>query len=111
MKKTILLLALILCSSYGFSQDALYGVRAGFNISDLDFEGDNQLPHTHRNGFAIGFFGEYSLGNVVSIAPEIQFSAEGSKQETLYGITETFDKEVGFEAKNRNLQLGVGVKF
>ncbi|WP_452221947.1 porin family protein [Lacinutrix salivirga] len=85
MKKSLLLFALILTSFYGFSQDALYGVRAGYNISNLDFEDEfaTTVPHNHRNGFAIGFFAEYGVSKKVSIAPEIQFSAEGSKQESL----------------------------
>ena len=84
MKKTILFLTLIFASFYGFSQNSVYGVRAGFNISDLDFEDQyDNIPHTHRNGFAIGFFGEYKLSNTLDIAPEIQFSAEGSKEESL----------------------------
>ena len=81
MKKTILFLTLILASFYGFSQNSVYGVRAGINISDLDFEDQfDDTPHTHRNGFMIGFFGEYKLSNLIDIAPEIQFSAEGSKE-------------------------------
>lgn len=175
MKKSILLFTLLICSFYGFSQDALYGVRAGYNISDLDFDDALILDHQHRNGFAIGFFAEYSLGDKLSIAPEVQFSAEGSKEEVLrinyiqmpvlfkfnlsdclsfgigpqaslkghkyqdglknlafsgiggieymisdeffldarysYGLTNIFDDELGLEAKNTNIQLGIGVKF
>ncbi|AEH02488.1 porin family protein [Lacinutrix sp. 5H-3-7-4] len=82
MKKTVLLLAFLLCTIYGFSQNALYGVRAGYNISNLDFDPDpTGFANKHRNGFAIGFFGEYSLSNSLAIAPEIQFSAEGANDE------------------------------
>ena len=85
MKKTILLLTFVLASFYGFAQDALYGVRAGYNISNLDF--DPSVPagveNAHRNGFAIGFFGEYSLTDSFSFAPEVQFSAEGAKDQEL----------------------------
>jgi len=176
MKKIVLILAFVMFSIYGFSQNALYGVRAGYNISNLDFEpttGD--FDNTHRNGFAIGFFAEYSLITNLSLAPEIQFSAEGAKEEVLrldyiqmpiffkykiieklsiglgpqislkghdykdglknlafsgvagleymisdelfldlrysYGLTNIFDKETNLEAKNNNMQIGVGVKF
>ena len=177
MKKTLLLFAFISVSFYGFSQDALYGVRVGYNISNLDFEDDfaTAVEHTHRNGFSIGFFAEYGLSKKVSIAPEIQFSAEGAKEEALridyiqmpiffkfkvsdnlavglgpqvslkghefednlknlafsgiggleymisdeffldarysYGFSNIFDDKVGIEAKNTNIQLGLGVKF
>ncbi|MDX1270428.1 porin family protein [Bizionia paragorgiae] len=85
MKKTLLLLALVTCSFYGFSQDALYGVRAGINISNLDFDPDVPagVDNMHRNGFAIGFFGEFAISKGFAIAPEIQFSAEGAKEEAL----------------------------
>ena len=84
MKKIVLLLAFVFCSYYGFSQNSKYGVRAGFNISNLDFKPDpNGVDNKHRNGFAIGFFGEYKLTESFNIAPEIQFSAEGAKDENL----------------------------
>ncbi|TYA58864.1 porin family protein [Formosa maritima] len=83
MKNTILLLAFIIFSTYSFSQNGMYGVRAGLNISNLDFEPDATFANTHRNGFAIGFFGEYDLSKEIGIAPEIQFSAEGAKEKDL----------------------------
>lgn len=83
MKKTVLLLAFVMFSLYGFSQNAFYGVRAGYNISNLDFEPEVPagVENAHRNGFAIGFFAEYKVSGDLSFAPEIQFSAEGAKEE------------------------------
>lgn len=83
MKKILLLLAFLMLSLYGFSQNALYGVRAGYNISNLDFEPEvpGGVDNMHRNGFAIGFFAEYNVSGDLSFAPEIQFSAEGAKEE------------------------------
>ena len=83
MKKLLLFILVIGYSFYGFSQDVKYGVRAGLNISNLDFDGTPFSDNKHRNGFIIGFFGEYSLSNSVSVTPELQFSAEGAKQEPL----------------------------
>jgi len=83
MKKTLFLLALLMISSYGFSQDAKYGIRAGLNVSNLDFDPAPTFDNTHRNGFFIGFLAEYSLSETMSLAPEIQFSAEGAKDESL----------------------------
>lgn len=176
MKKILLLFVFVLCSFYGFSQNAMYGVRAGYNISNLDFKPDpTGFENKHRNGFAIGFFGEYKLTNSLSLAPEIQFSAEGAKEESIridyiqlpiffkfklsdrfavglgpqaslkghdyqdglqnlafsgiggieyllsdeffidfrysYGLTNIFDDETGLDAKNTNMQIGVGLKF
>ncbi|RAJ12043.1 porin family protein [Olleya aquimaris] len=178
MKKTILLFTLFLASFYGFSQDALYGVRAGYTISNLDFEPmvPAGVENAHRNGFFIGFFGEYGLSNTLAFAPEIQFSAEGAKDQNLrinyiqmplffkfqisenftlglgpvasikgheyndgfknfgfsglggleymiseeffidfrysYGLTNVLDdNSANLEAKNTNMQIGLGVKF
>lgn len=82
--KKILLFALLLCFSfYGFSQGSKYGVRSGLNISNIDFEGTPTMINKHRNGFFIGFFGEYGLSKAISLMPEIQFSSEGGKEEVL----------------------------
>jgi len=83
MKNTILLFALFCISYQGFSQDTKYGVRTGLNISNLDFKNTPFNENTHRNGFMIGFFGEFGLSKTVSVMPELQFSAEGSKLESL----------------------------
>lgn len=84
MKKTLLLAVLIGFSTiYGFSQGTKYGVRAGLNISNLDFKPDANFENKHRNGLMIGFFGEYGLSKGISLMPEIQFSSEGGKDEEL----------------------------
>lgn len=83
MKKPLLFLAIVIITTMSFSQNALYGVRVGFNISNLDFEPDATFDNQHRNGFAIGFFGEYDLSPSIAIAPEVQFSAEGAKDRSL----------------------------
>ncbi|MFH4966480.1 porin family protein [Gaetbulibacter sp. M235] len=83
MKKILLLVLVLSTSFYGFSQDTKFGVRAGLNVSNLDFDGTSLANNDHRNGFVIGFFAEYSFSNAVSISPELQFSAEGAKPEPL----------------------------
>jgi len=109
MKKTLLLLALVMCSFYGFSQNALYGVRAGVNVSNLNFEPEVPagVRNMHRNGFAIGFFAEYELSSSLSIAPELQFSAEGAKEENLR--LDYIQMPVFFKYKISNkLAIGLG---
>jgi opacity protein-like surface antigen len=56
-------------------------VRAGLNISNMDFDPDATFNNQHRNGLMIGFFGEFGLSKAVAFAPELQFSSEGSKNE------------------------------
>jgi len=83
--KQLLLLALLLGLSINtFSQSGTFGVRGGYNISNLDFEGEPIMENKHRNSFYIGVFAEYSLGKAVAIVPELQFSAEGANDEKLH---------------------------
>lgn len=175
MKKTLLFVVLLGLSYYGFSQGTKYGVRAGYNISNLDFKDVPPLDNKHRNGFMIGFFGEYGLSKTVSLMPELQFSSEGANNEPIridylqvpvllkfrlsekfnigfgpqvgvkvheyedniknfaysgvggieyklnhsffldarytYGFSNIFDDKVAVEAKNTNIQFGLGFKF
>tara|TARA_R110002012_G_scaffold81945_1_gene207288 strand:+ start:8111 stop:8641 length:531 start_codon:yes stop_codon:yes gene_type:complete len=176
MKKQVLFLAFVIIATISYAQNAMYGVRAGLNVSNLDFEPDATFDNQHRNGFAIGFFGEYKLSSSISLAPEIQFSAEGAKDRELrvdyiqapillkfklgdrfslgagplvgvkiheyedgysnfsfsgvgalefmitdeifidaryhYGVTNILDDNpAGLEAKNTNIQIGIGVKI
>lgn len=83
MKKQLLFLGFVIIATFSYAQNAMYGVRAGINVSNLDFEPDATFDNQHRNGFAIGFFGEYNLTSSISLAPELQFSAEGAKDRAL----------------------------
>ena len=196
MKKLLLLTLLLGFSFYGFSQDnnssqaqdstkvepkgtafkgIMYGVRGGYNISNLDFKTAPNMANKHRNSIYVGFFANISLSNTVSLVPEIQFSAEGANEETLhldyiqapvllrfrlsekihiaagpqvglkvhkyedgvknfaysgvggleyklshllfaevrytYGFSNIFDDKLNVEAKNSNIQIGIGYKF
>ena len=176
MRQLFLLVLLLSISLSGFSQSGTFGVRGGYNISNLDFD---VLPantvNKHRNSFYIGFFADYGLSNSVSIVPELQFSAEGANDEKLhldyiqapiffkfklsprvkvgiapqvgikvykyldgvrefaysgvaaaeykinevlfidarytYGFSNIFDEELNIDAKNRNIQIGIGYQF
>lgn len=79
--KNIFLTLLFVMSFYGFSQNVKYGVRGGYTISNLDFEGTPTMENAHRNSMYIGFFGDIRLTKTVSLVPELQFSAEGAKVE------------------------------
>ena len=109
MKKLLLITVLLGFSFQGFSQDdkevnaselvqdsvkikekwsassgIKYGIRGGFTISHLDFEGDLIPNNKHRNSMYIGFLANIGLSRTLSIVPEIQFSAEGANEETLH---------------------------
>ncbi|MFV0566669.1 MAG: porin family protein [Flavobacteriaceae bacterium] len=116
MKKNITFIVAVLCSVLVFSQEkgnkeyskeALYGVRAGYNISNLDYDPDATFSNKHRNGFAFAFVAQYPLSGTFAFSPEVQFSAEGAKSR---------DKKINyiqapliFKLKiAENLSLGVG---
>ena len=101
--KKILLLTILSFSLYGFSQDkdclnlntmeqktsgsgfqgVKYGVRGGYTISHLDFDGNPFMTNKHRNSMYIGFFANIGMSKTLAIVPEIQFSAEGASAEPL----------------------------
>lgn len=175
MKKTLLLVLMIGLSIQAFSQSGTYGIRGGYNISNLNFDEIPTFENKHRNSFYIGFFADFRMSNSVSIVPEIQFSPEGANNEDLhldyiqapilfkfkvspklrlavgpqvglkshkyedgvknwaysgvggfeyklnemlfidlrytYGMSNIFDDYLNFEAKNTNIQFGVGYQF
>ncbi len=175
MKRLFLLTILLVISFSGFSQDIKYGVRGGYTISNLDFDGDAPIANKHRNSIYFGAFATIGLSKTISLMPELQFSAEGAKEETLnldyiqapilfrfrlsekfhfglgpqfglkvhkykdgvkdfaysgvaglefklthvlfadvryiYGLSNVFEDTFGVEAKNTNIQIGVGYKF
>lgn len=116
MKKSITLIVAVLCSVLVFSQEkrtkeyskeALYGVRAGYNISNLDFDPDATFSNKHRNSFAFAFIAQYSLSEAFVFSPEIQFSGEGAKDRDLR--INYIQAPLVFKFKlGENLSLGAG---
>lgn len=51
--KKIFLTLLLGFSFYGFSQDVKYGVRGGYNISNLNFENNAPMNNKHRNSILV----------------------------------------------------------
>jgi len=60
-----------------------WGVRAGLNISNLDFSPDPTFENKHRNGFVFGAFVDYGISTTFSILTELQYSTEGAEAEDL----------------------------
>jgi opacity protein-like surface antigen len=83
MKTTITIFLFVLATTFGFSQTVSYGVRAGLNVSNLDFDPDATFDNMHRNGFAFGGFVDYGINDNTSVLIEIQWSAEGAKADEL----------------------------
>lgn len=79
MKSLLLTVLFVAITTVSFSQEVSYGVRAGLNISNLDFDPDPTFTNLHRNGFAFGGFVDYGISETFSAYVEIQYSAEGGK--------------------------------
>ena len=83
MKSKLLTLLLVAFTTLSFSQEVSYGVRAGVNISNLDFDPDATFTNQHRNGFAFGGFVDYGITENFSVQLELQYSAEGAKADDI----------------------------
>ncbi|WP_455169547.1 porin family protein [Aegicerativicinus sediminis] len=83
MKLLTTTLLMVLFTTLSFSQETLWGARAGINISNLDFKPSLGEDPTVRNGFVFGGFMDHNFSDVVSLFVELQFSAEGAKEKDL----------------------------
>ncbi|WP_073087411.1 porin family protein [Winogradskyella jejuensis] len=84
MKKVLLTSVFILFIAFSFAQgyeSTKYGIRAGVNISNLDFDPSPVNRNLHRNGFYFGGFAEFSLSETTWLSTELLWSAEGAKDE------------------------------
>ena len=83
MKKILLASLLVCVTTIGFSQEIRYGARGALNVSNLDFDPDATFENKHRNGFAFAGFVEFGLSEDLSLHTELQWSAEGGKDEDI----------------------------
>ncbi|WP_422104313.1 porin family protein [Winogradskyella sp.] len=82
--KKLLLASLFACFvTIGVSQEIKYGVRGALNISNLDFDPDATFENKHRNGFAFAGFVDFGFSEELTLHTELQWSAEGGKDEDL----------------------------
>jgi len=80
MKKYFTLVAFLVISTFSYGQFVNYGIRAGINNSNLNFDPEPDSDVKARNGFAFGGFVEYGFSNETSsVMVELQWSAEGAK--------------------------------
>lgn len=110
MRTLLLTFALICFTTLSFSQttkDVKYGIRAGYNISNLDFDSAPPIENRHRNGFAFGFFAEIPLSEIISVNTELQWSAEGAKEREIRANYFNLPIQLRF-ALSENLTVGAG---
>ena len=83
MKKYLFAIVLISFTTICMSQEVRYGVRAAINVSNLDFDPAPTFVNEHRNGFAFGGFVDYGFSENTSLLVELQWSAEGAKENSI----------------------------
>ena len=105
MKYKLLLLIFVLFSTTLFAQR--YGVRAGINISNLDFEPAPVSRNLHRNGFYFGGFAEFPLSETVHFNAELQWSAEGAKDDDWQADYINVPVQLRFSLSDR-ISIGAG---
>lgn len=81
--KKLLLILFISATALSFSQEIKYGIRGSLNVSNLDFDPDANFENKHRNGFAFAGFVDFGLSETVALRTELQWSAEGGKEQEL----------------------------
>ncbi|GAB5566051.1 MAG: hypothetical protein Wins2KO_31140 [Winogradskyella sp.] len=81
--KKLLLILFISATALSFSQEIKYGVRGSLNVSNLDFDPDANFENKHRNGFAFAGFVDFGLSETMALRTELQWSAEGGKEQEL----------------------------
>lgn len=107
MKTLLTSILFLVISLQSFSQETFYGVRAGVNISNLDFEPDADFSNLHRNGFVFGGFVDLGLTETLSLLTELQFSSEGAKADDLKADYIQMPIMLRFSVGD-NLTFGVG---
>ena len=80
MKTIYITIALMIVSTLSLkAQDtkATAGIKGGYNISSVSFDGNSETEKLH--GYHIGIYGESYIGKYFAIQPEILYSKQGYK--------------------------------
>lgn len=110
MKRYLIVVIFLCFTSMTFAQDIRTGVRVALNVSNLDFDPDANFENRHRNGFAFGGFVDFGFTEEVSVLTEVQWSAEGGKEESLRADYIKLPVLLRVAASQR-LTLGAGPQF
>lgn len=81
--KRFLLVLLFTVSATGLAQNVRYGAKIGVNVSELSGDAfDNALS---RYGFVAGVFADIPLGGSLEFQPELLYSGQGNKPNSVSG--------------------------
>ncbi len=80
-KKILIVVAFIIGLGTITAQESRYGMRIGANLSSINSDDLIDELDDSRIGIAVGFFADYVLKDKFRLQPELQFSAQGNKEE------------------------------
>lgn len=105
MKRILLGIALLFAVS-SYAQNVRYGVKAGLNFSTL--QGDDFEDALGRYGFAAGLFAQIPLSGNLKFQPEILYSGQGIKPNSMPGSVYAERAELDYLQMPLLLNLNAG---
>ena len=101
MKKK-LLFSFLLISSFAFSQEIRFGVKAGLNKSNLKGNYPTEINEKKSKiGFHLGGFAEYEINERLTLQPELLFSTQGNT----YGYKDYYGGGSYYDGADYNFKL------
>jgi len=85
LRRTLLVLLVsciaVLAAGSAYGQSIAIGVKGGLNSSDLSINDpdDPSIDFDTKTGFAGGIFGQFAIGDLFAIQPEVLYSPKGAK--------------------------------
>ncbi len=77
MKKVLLIIVLAVFGlSLALADEAL-GIRAGVNLTNRSYSGDNDIETSDRLGFHAGMLVQYPVGKYLMLQPELMYTQKG----------------------------------
>lgn len=81
MKKKLFLVLCIICTFFQSEAQVHFGVKAGYNLSDIYLSGTNVTSEVKsKSGFNAGVFSTIQLSKLFTIQPEVYYSEQGAQR-------------------------------
>jgi len=79
MKKSLLIIFVITSLQTLTSQNVVYGVKGGLNLSKYSINFNSPLDFNYKIGYQIGGFAKIELADKLYVQPELLYSLQGTK--------------------------------
>ncbi len=106
MKKVILTVMAVFAFGFVNAQKAEFGIKAGLNIANQNYSGEEAPSPSSIIGFQVGGFVDIKIADKFSIQPELLYSTQGSKFNMLIDYEGTeYDTENTFKLAYINIPV------